>query len=591
MNAAATPLPQATPDKPWLGLAHFTAEDREYFYGRDLEIRELTDRVRRAPLTLLYGVSGYGKSSLIGAGLIPALEASGHGHITLLRRCYDDLSERSLTIDLLAAAAPHPASTLAPGAVPTLWEFYHDRQQPWLNTNADTEPPPPHVLILDQFEEIFTKGEDRSTTNKAADASARAHATVFLTQLADLVENRPPTALRQQLENGSTEEKRILLRRFDFQVQPVRVLLSFSEEFLGRLERLRRQMPSMMDHRVELRLLAGPQAYQAVYEPGTKRSDLPAIIPPDVAQAIVCAAAGVPAGTDLAQIGAVPPILSLLCERLNANRTTDCIRSSDFSAEEAQRLLKTFYEEKLQPHPRLLREFLESKLASDTGMRETFSLESVLAALLPIQDARTRLYKLVDDRILVIEKRNGIDRVEFTHDTLAKIATQCRAEREAKRKRRRTALGVTAAMIVASLSTVLAFWALKEKNHAEQMARIATQQTALARQRETEATTATKNAEISLAEANLQRNRAEAALDEAKAATKRAEVAVTETRSQKALADSAVTSSKTQKDNAISARNQAENILQYLIGDLQDKLRGRAQLSVLQDVQEKVIAY
>src|SRR5439155_5522070 len=133
----------------------------------DSEVRELTDRARRAPLTVLYGVSGYGKSSIIGAGLIPALGAAGHP-IVLLRRCYDDLALRPLQADVIAACvAAIPGCKLPelPDA-PTLWEFFHDRSQPWfqratpaedaedaLREPSDSTAWP--VLIFDQFEEIF----------------------------------------------------------------------------------------------------------------------------------------------------------------------------------------------------------------------------------------------------------------------------------------------------------------------------------------------------------------------------------------------------------------------------------------------------
>ena len=101
---AAVEQPQATPERPWLGLAYFTEADHDYFYGRDPEVRELSDRVRRASLTVLYGVSGYGKSSLICAGLIPILRKAGYP-IVLLRRCYDDLASRPLHGDVIAACA------------------------------------------------------------------------------------------------------------------------------------------------------------------------------------------------------------------------------------------------------------------------------------------------------------------------------------------------------------------------------------------------------------------------------------------------------------------------------------------------------
>ena len=60
---------------PWIGLASFTEDERGFFAGRGEEVDELLRLVRREILTLLYGVSGLGKTSLLQAGLFPALRA------------------------------------------------------------------------------------------------------------------------------------------------------------------------------------------------------------------------------------------------------------------------------------------------------------------------------------------------------------------------------------------------------------------------------------------------------------------------------------------------------------------------------------
>jgi hypothetical protein len=511
--------PQATPECPWLGLAHFTEADREYFFGRDAEVRELTDRVRRAPLTVLYGVSGYGKSSILGAGLVPALRGGGHP-IVLLRRCYDDLAERPLHSDVIAACVAGIPGCAHPehGPAATLWEFFHNRAQPWFQRldskqdsadasgEADFIPWP--VLLLDQFEEIFIKGEDRSSPDAAADARAREAARAFLTQLADLVENRPPAALRERLQTGLPDERRALVRRFDFQARPVRVAIAVRDDFLARLERWRVAMPSLMEHRVELRLLSGQQAFKAVFEPGTKRPGQPPILPEGVADAIVRAAAGAAPDAPLREIDAVPPILSLLCERLNESRLAvspppASITSADFSAGEAERILGRFYDDKLRPHPKALREYLEDKLVSDSGFRENVTLDSALASLRArVPDAETRLRQLVDDRVLVIEDRAGIPRVEFTHDTLARLALDRRAERRARARRIKAIAWSAASLAIAGVSLGLTGWALREKAEARRQAQrareqtaIARAQTAIARAREKDAQTATVEAQ------------------------------------------------------------------------------------------------
>ena len=70
--------PRVDAQSPWPGLAAFTEADHEYFRGRDTEAEELMRLVRRERLTVLFGRSGLGKSSLLGAGLFPRLRAELH---------------------------------------------------------------------------------------------------------------------------------------------------------------------------------------------------------------------------------------------------------------------------------------------------------------------------------------------------------------------------------------------------------------------------------------------------------------------------------------------------------------------------------
>src|SRR5579872_6288106 len=77
-SEAARPAgPAVDESNPWLGLASFTEETRSFFYGREEEVAELARRVQRKLLTILFGQSGLGKTSILRAGLVPRLREHG----------------------------------------------------------------------------------------------------------------------------------------------------------------------------------------------------------------------------------------------------------------------------------------------------------------------------------------------------------------------------------------------------------------------------------------------------------------------------------------------------------------------------------
>ena len=64
---------------PYPGLRPFETQESPLFFGRDQQIAELVTRLQRSRFVAVIGVSGSGKSSLVRAGLIPALERTHVG--------------------------------------------------------------------------------------------------------------------------------------------------------------------------------------------------------------------------------------------------------------------------------------------------------------------------------------------------------------------------------------------------------------------------------------------------------------------------------------------------------------------------------
>ena len=119
------------PENPWLGLSSYTEETRAYFHGRDEEAAELARRVQRKNLTVLFGQSGLGKTSLLRAGLVPRLRGEGfcpvYVRVDYAPESPPPSEQIKQAIFRATAAAGH---WTRPGTAiegESLWEFLHHR--------------------------------------------------------------------------------------------------------------------------------------------------------------------------------------------------------------------------------------------------------------------------------------------------------------------------------------------------------------------------------------------------------------------------------------------------------------------------------
>jgi WD40 repeat protein len=103
---------------PFRGLYPFRVEDREFFFGREALVTRLEGRQAEANFLAVLGPSGSGKSSVVLAGLVPALQGKESG----FQMVY-----------------------LTPGSDPL------DYLEAVLQVNARAS-----LLVVDQFEELFT---------------------------------------------------------------------------------------------------------------------------------------------------------------------------------------------------------------------------------------------------------------------------------------------------------------------------------------------------------------------------------------------------------------------------------------------------
>ncbi len=150
-------------DPPYKGLQYFDEADADHFLGREALTARLAGRLRETRFLAVIGASGSGKSSLVRAGLVPALRRGrplGDGALPPAG------SERWL-IRVMTPTA-HPLDALAagllPDAEPPAVAALRERLAAGPAALGGAVPAvlgdaQPHLLlIIDQFEELFSLG-------------------------------------------------------------------------------------------------------------------------------------------------------------------------------------------------------------------------------------------------------------------------------------------------------------------------------------------------------------------------------------------------------------------------------------------------
>lgn len=134
---------------PWLGLQSY--QEGEILYGRDDDIRDLTQCVINDTDTLLYGKSGIGKSSILNAGILPAARRFGYRPFIVR---LDHKEQQSYLSQIKAVIGADTVREVIPCKDITresLYEFFH--RHTFHEANGERMK---LLIIFDQFEEIFT---------------------------------------------------------------------------------------------------------------------------------------------------------------------------------------------------------------------------------------------------------------------------------------------------------------------------------------------------------------------------------------------------------------------------------------------------
>ncbi len=445
--------------KGFIGLSAYREEQAAFFYGRQKEIEALTNLIKTSSLTLMFGKSGTGKTSLLNAGVFPLLRKNYcipfRIRLEFLENSTDIITQVKQVIK--TEIDKYGFNVQAYPGNETLWEYFHTEEL-WKIVTP--------ILVFDQFEELFTLAVKNPKFNRAAIAA-------FIEELSDVIENSVPVKL-QQVYLSKTNSL-----RYDYSQQRVKIIFSFREDFLPEFESLAAEIPSIKNSRFRLKPMNGHQAFDVITKTWGH------VIHPEEARKIVYyLTSDVPGDNknpsiretlDFDTIAIEPSLLSQVCafiERERKKEGVTVISANFLKNYPKQIILRDLYNEVLLGGTQQIgnsntqkadsdfnpvRTFIEENLITDDGLRTQYILHKIDKAILPGIIFLIQRYYL----------REEGETIELTHDGIIDLVKHDREQRrkvialaEAKRKANRKAIIVIILAILAGIAFY--YWSTKQ---------------------------------------------------------------------------------------------------------------------------------
>lgn len=422
---------------PWLGLKAYSED--ETLYGRDEEIRSLSQYVMCDKETVLYGRSGIGKSSIINAGVIPVARRRdvtpvyirlehGAGSDTYIGQIRNAITGAGVAIAPVRPAHDAPRGEL-------LWELFHGNR--FLDGKGQRVK---LLIIFDQFEEMFTLQRNERVKR------------TFFEQLADLPGNVRPAVLEASINlttpaggpptvnepNHVAGEDLFNLDLDDFDIElpsdeggnyvddnEYHMVFTLREDFLSDFEYYTAKIPPLKNHRFGLRPINEEQAADIICKPR------PGLVSIDVAKLIIEKVTGRTDFEldDMPEIEVNSAMLSLYMSRLYEKKRGADVITAGLVEEKGGEIIRDFYADSIQSVPDGVMERIEDELTNEEGRRENKSYAILCATV-----GQEYVDQLVRCQLLSRFQYAGDNRVEFIHDILCPVIRKRREQRAEKRK-------------------------------------------------------------------------------------------------------------------------------------------------------------
>lgn len=457
------------------GAKPFERNQEDIFFGRQTAIDELYRRISLERLTVLYGKSGDGKSSLINAGIIPKLETEAEragveqvdtfvpvkirfeayqpGQVGQLSPVEKAIGQLVFAVspngrgDAVSSTPPLPFG----GGIAT--KLLPSDRSLWATVKNTQTGEHRLLLIFDQFEELFTY--------------PKAQYEAFGLQLAELLNVLVPMryvrALEQNPDVLNMEENTRLHR------QPkVHVLLAIRSDRLNLLNHLQSQLPNVQKINYELPPLNKTEVREAVLCPALEKGDFasqPFDYTPEARKKIIHSL------TDDDRQPIASFQLQILCESIEDKvMARQLTRIDETDVDDPAVLYENYYRIRIARlgNPKdqaAARRLIEDGLILEEENRRLSLYEGQIRKNYPAVTDKV-LQQLENDHLLRREPNlQGGYSYELSHDTLVKPIAKFKIERleeERRREVRKQRLRLIGALCLSALAITAALWSFSQ---------------------------------------------------------------------------------------------------------------------------------
>ena len=239
------------------GAKPFETHQQHIFFGRDEDTAKLFELIHLEPLVVLYSKSGMGKSSVLNAGIIPAVKKQGEYEPIQVRfkAWTEDKKETPALITRQTMTLNGSATTFLDTLIedePSLWHDLKERQ---------IERKKKVLLIFDQFEELFTYPKEAIQA--------------FKEDLAEALHTKIPQRYRSILEK-QIEDNTFKLTNEEYQIlqEPIelRIVLAIRSDRMSFLNGLTDALHTILKNLFELPPLSIEAAERAILEPAHNKA-------------------------------------------------------------------------------------------------------------------------------------------------------------------------------------------------------------------------------------------------------------------------------------------------------------------------------